>query len=217
MSATNRDYYEVLGLSRDADDAAIKKAFRRAARELHPDVSDHPEAEVRFREVTEAYEVLSDSEMRTLYDRFGHRGLRSGGFQPTTFDMGGLNDLFSAFFGGDIFGGRARANAARGADVAAEIEVELTEAATGATVTVPFRVAVTCATCHGDGVEPETTPTTCARCGGSGRLQQVTRSVFGEFVRAQACPARATCTCSCMFGRTRVSCERATTSSLRST
>lgn len=188
MATTNRDYYELLGITRDANDGAIKKAFRRLARELHPDVSDHPEAEARFREVTEAYEVLSNSETRALYDRFGHEGLRSGGFRPTQFDMGGLNDLFSAFFGGDVFGTRTRTSSARGADVAAEIEIDLADAATGKTVEVPFEVAVTCATCGGDGVQPGTEPVTCTRCAGTGRLQQVTRSVFGEFVRAQPCP-----------------------------
>ena len=154
-----------------------------------PTSPSEPEAELRFREVTEAYEVLSNSETRALYDRYGHAGLRSGGFPPTHFDIGGLGDLFSAFFGDDVFGGGARrAAAARGADLGAEIEIELVEAARGATVQVPFEVAVTCATCGGDGVEPGTEPLTCARCGGTGRLQQVSRSVFGEFVRTQACP-----------------------------
>jgi molecular chaperone DnaJ len=189
VSTTNRDYYEVLGVARDADEQAIKKAFRRLARELHPDVSEHPEAEERFREVTEAYEVLSSSETRALYDRYGHAGLRSGGFQPTHFDMGGLGDLFAAFFGDDLFGGGQRGSRAqRGADIGAEIEIELADAARGVTVAVPFDVAATCARCGGDGVEPGTTPRQCDRCGGAGRLQQVSRSVFGEFVRTQACP-----------------------------
>src|SRR4051812_49539586 len=104
--STPRDYYEILGVARDAEDTAIKKAFRRLARQLHPDVSDEPDAEVRFREVTEAYEVLSKSETRALYDRYGHAGLRSGGFQPGHVDFGNIADLFSAFFGDDvIFGG----------------------------------------------------------------------------------------------------------------
>jgi len=123
MATTNRDYYEVLGLARSADDGEIKRAFRRLARELHPDVSDAPDAEERFREVTEAYEVLSNSETRALYDRYGHEGLRSGGFRPTQFDMGGLSDLFSAFFGDDLFGAGGGTRRARGADIGAEVEI----------------------------------------------------------------------------------------------
>jgi molecular chaperone DnaJ len=189
MATTNRDYYELLGIARDADETAIKKAFRRLARQLHPDVSEEPEAEVRFREVTEAYEVLSNSETRALYDRYGHDGLRSKGFAPTQFDMAGLGDLFSMFFGEDVFSGAGRGGrGARGADVGAQIEIDLAQAATGVTMPVPFEVAVTCAVCSGDGVEPGTEPTTCPRCNGAGRLQQVSRSVFGEFVRTQACP-----------------------------
>jgi molecular chaperone DnaJ len=188
MATTNRDYYELLGVSRDADDAAIKKAFRRLARELHPDVSEHPEAAAKFREVTEAYEVLSKTETRTLYDRFGHDGLRSGGFRPTEFDMGGLSDLFSAFFGDDVFGARSRSGGARGADVAAEIDIDLVDAAKGTKVKVPFQVAVSCAECGGDGVAPGSEATTCPDCGGVGQVRQVSRSVFGEFVRAHTCP-----------------------------
>ncbi len=187
--STDHDYYELLGVPRDADDATIKKAFRRLARELHPDVSSEPETEIRFREMTEAYEVLSSSERRALYDRYGHAGLRSGGFTPTHFDVGGLSDLFSAFFGDDVFGGGTRGAAQqRGADLGAEIAIELVEAARGVTVEVPFEAAVTCKVCGGDGVEPGTEPLTCPRCEGSGRLHQVSRSLFGEFVRAQTCP-----------------------------
>src|SRR5262245_23467835 len=162
--ATDRDYYEILGVPRDADDATIKKAFRRLARQLHPDVSTEPEAEARFREATEAYEVLASSETRALYDRYGHAGLRSGGFQPTNFDFGGLSDIFSAFFGDDLFG--AAGTRRRGADVGATVEIELADAARGTKVTVPFEVAVPCVTCGGDGVEPGTTPTRCPRCDG---------------------------------------------------
>jgi len=189
MAATDRDYYELLGVARDADDSTIKKSFRRLARELHPDVSDHPEAAVRFREITEAYEVLSSTERRALYDRYGHAGLRSGGFSPTEFDMGNLGNLFASLFGDGIFGSAMAGNARqRGADLGAEIEIELVDAARGVTVPVPFEVAVTCKTCGGDGIEPGTEPRTCTRCEGTGRLHQVSRSVFGEFVRAQACP-----------------------------
>ncbi len=187
MATAERDFYEVLGIQRSAGDGEIKKAFRRLARELHPDVSEAPDAEVRFREVVEAYEVLSKAETRQLYDRYGHAGLRSGGFRSTHVDFGNLSDLFSAFFGDDLFG-VARAGGSRGADVAAELELELVEAARGVKRDVPFRVAAPCSTCEGSGAAPGTSPTTCAVCGGSGRFQQVTRSVFGEFVRSQPCP-----------------------------
>jgi molecular chaperone DnaJ len=187
MATTDRDYYELLGVSRTADDAEIKQAFRRLARELHPDVSEAPDAEARFKEVVEAYEVLSKSETRALYDRYGHAGLRSGGFEPGHVDFGNLADLFSAFFGDDVlFGGRQRRG--RGEDLAAAVEIDLVDAAHGVSREVPFAVAVPCAHCSGSGAEPGTEISTCPTCGGAGRLQQVTRSVFGEFVRTQTCP-----------------------------
>ncbi len=185
MATARRDYYEILGVRRDADEATIKRAFRRLARELHPDVSDAPDAEERFKEAVEAYEVLSSSERRELYDRYGHEGLRSGGFEPS-FDLGSLSDLFSAFFGDDLFGSRAR-RARRGADVGAEVEIDLVEAARGATRAVPFEIAVVCDACGGSGAEPGTGPVVCAACGGAGRVQRVSRSVFGEFVSSQTC------------------------------
>src|SRR5919204_797175 len=138
MATTQRDYYEVLGVTRTADSAEIKRAFRRLARELHPDVSDAPDAQERFREAVEAYEVLSKSETRELYDRFGHAGLRSGGFSPTQFDFGSLTDLFSAFFGDALFGVAGRSPRPGGADVAVEVEIELVEAARGTKREVPF-------------------------------------------------------------------------------
>jgi molecular chaperone DnaJ len=185
MATTQRDYYEILGVPRTASDADVKKAFRRLARELHPDVSDSPDAEERFREVAEAYEVLSKSETRELYDRFGHAGLRSGGFRPGTFDFGSLSDIFSAFFGDDLFSGRG---ARRGGDIVAEVEIELVEAANGVSREVPYRVATTCPRCHGQGAEPGTAVSTCPTCRGAGRVQHVSRSVFGEFVRTGTCP-----------------------------
>jgi molecular chaperone DnaJ len=188
VATTNRDYYELLGVQRTADDAELKRAFRRKARELHPDVSDAPDSQERFREVVEAYEVLSKSETRELYDRFGHAGLQGGGFRPSQFDFGSLTDLFSAFFGDDLFGVGARPRAARGRDVAAEVEIELVEAAAGTQREVPFDVVVGCGTCEGTGARPGTGTRTCETCGGAGRVQQVGRSVFGEFVRTQTCP-----------------------------
>src|SRR4051794_14060514 len=119
MATTERDYYELLGVPRDADDVQIKKAFRALARKLHPDVSEDPDAEERSKEVAEAYEVLSNKETRQLYDRYGHAGLRSGGFQPHYADFGSLGDIFSAFFGEDVFGGGGgRAGRVRGGEVA---------------------------------------------------------------------------------------------------
>jgi molecular chaperone DnaJ len=191
VATTGRDYYEILGVSRTASDREIKSAFRRLARELHPDVSDAPDAQDRFREAAEAYEVLSKAETRELYDRFGHEGLRTGGFRPGDFDFSNITDLFSAFFGDDLFGGGTgarRGRASRGADVLAEVEIELLVAATGVTRSVPFPVVVSCQSCHGSGAAPGTSPETCSRCGGSGRLRAVSSSVFGQFVRTQACP-----------------------------
>src|SRR5437764_150129 len=140
MSASQmpRDYYEVLGVSRNAGDAEIKKAFRRLARELHPDVNSHdPRAEEKFKEAAEAYEVLSDADRRATYDRYGHEGLRSGGYAPNFDAFGSVSDIFNAFFGGagafgDIFGGAARTGALQGDDVAVSAEIDLTEATRGA-------------------------------------------------------------------------------------
>ncbi|MBA3718360.1 MAG: molecular chaperone DnaJ [Actinobacteria bacterium] len=188
MATTERDYYDVLGLSRTADDREIKTAFRRLARELHPDVSDVPDADQRFKEVVEAYEVLSKTETRRLYDQYGHAGLKRGGFQPSHFDFGNLSDLFSAFFGDDLFasaGGRARR---RGADLAAGVEIDLVEAARGTSTEISFQVAAPCGVCDATGAEPGTKPSTCPTCGGAGVLQHVSRTVFGELVRSQPCP-----------------------------
>ena len=187
MATAERDYYEVLGVDRGASDAEIKKAFRRLARELHPDVSQEPDAQERFRAVAEAYEVLSDAERRQLYDRYGHAGLRRGGYTPTDFDFANLGDIFSAFFGDDLFA-RDRGGRARGGDVGVTVAIELADAFTGVKRQVDVEVAATCSRCDGDGAEPGTERSTCPTCGGAGRLQQVTRSVFGEFVRTQTCP-----------------------------
>jgi molecular chaperone DnaJ len=190
MATTEHDYYELLGVPRTATDAEIKRAFRSLARELHPDVSDAPDAEERFREVAEAYEVLSNAERRELYDRLGHAGLRSGGFDPGHFDMGNLADIFSAFFGDDLFAGgrRAAQGPAHGSDVGAETELELIEAAKGVSRQVSFQAATECGRCGGGGAEPGTEAVRCETCGGLGHVQQVSRSVFGEFVRAGTCP-----------------------------
>jgi molecular chaperone DnaJ len=197
MTAT-RDYYEVLGIDRGADDATIKKAFRRLARELHPDVNKHdPEAEDKFKEAAEAYEVLSDPERRSMYDRYGHDGLRSGGYAPNFDSFGSVADIFEAFFGGsgpfgDIFGGGgggAAAGPLQGGDLAQAVEIELAEAAHGASVELTYDAVATCETCHGNGAEPGTPIETCSKCAGSGQLRVVSRTPFGQVMRAAVCDA----------------------------
>ena len=187
MSRTD-DYYERLGVARDASETEIKKAFRRLARELHPDVNDHdPEAEEKFKLAAEAYEVLSDPERRATYDRYGPEGLRSGGFQPSGF--GSFADIFDAFFGGDVFGGGMRVGPTQGGDVAVTAAIDLAEAATGAKVDVAYEAVVRCEACHGNGAEPGTPIETCERCGGAGQLRAVTRTPFGQVVRTAVCDA----------------------------
>jgi molecular chaperone DnaJ len=188
MATTERDYYEILGVSREANEKTIKRAFRQKARELHPDVSAAPDADDRFREVVEAYEVLSKPETRDLYDRFGHAGLQGGGYRPMHFDFGDLSDLFSAFFGDDLFG-VARPRRQRGADIAAEIEIDLVEAATGATRDVRYSATVACETCAGSGVAAGTEARRCEMCGGAGHVSHITESAFGQLIRRQACPS----------------------------
>jgi molecular chaperone DnaJ len=189
MAQVKRDYYDVLGVPRDADEETIKKAFRRLARELHPDVSDEPDAEQRFREVAEAYDVLHRSETRELYDRYGHEGLKTGGFRPGDFDFGSLSDLLGAFFGDDLFAGMATGSRRRrGADILAEVAIDLTEAASGATREVSFAIAAVCGTCRGSGADPSAELETCSQCGGAGRIQQMARTLFGQFLTAQVCP-----------------------------
>jgi molecular chaperone DnaJ len=186
-----RDPYEVLGVARDADDGEIKKTFRRLARELHPDVNRHdPEAEEKFKEAAEAYEILSDPDSRSTYDRFGFEGLDSRGYASQAHGFGSFADIFDAFFGGDPFGaafGRGGGGRIQGGDIAVEVEIPLAEAATGVTVDVTYELVDTCERCRGNGAEPGTPIETCPTCGGAGRVRAVTRTAFGQLVREQAC------------------------------
>jgi molecular chaperone DnaJ len=185
-----RDPYDVLGVAREADERQIKRAFRTLARELHPDVNSHdPEAEEKFKEAAEAYEILSDAERRATYDRYGFEGLDSRGFASTAHGFGSFADIFDAFFGGDPFGAAFGRGPGRvqGGDVAVAIEVSLEDAARGTVVDVSYDVVDTCERCGGSRAEPGTRVETCSRCGGAGRVRAVTRTAFGQLVREQAC------------------------------
>lgn len=187
-TSTPRDPYEVLGVRRDASEQEIKKAFRKLARQLHPDVNaQDPNAEEKFKEAAEAYEILSDAERRATYDRYGHEGLRSGGYAPNFDAFGSIGDLFDAFFGGGGFG--ARGGTAPGGDVAVSIELDLVDVAKDNSVEVSYEAIEVCDHCHGNGAEPGTPIETCERCGGRGQLQGVTRTPFGQMVRTVVCDA----------------------------
>ncbi|MFN8110007.1 MAG: molecular chaperone DnaJ [Thermoleophilia bacterium] len=186
MAAEKQDYYELLGVPRDADEDAIKKAFRRRARELHPDLNPgDASAEAQFKLVAEAYEVLSNPQSREAYDRYGHAGLGGRGAGDFA-DFGSFQDLFDAFFGGDMFG-RPRGNAA-GQDAAVRVGVSFVESATGVEREVAYDAVDPCEACNATGAAPGATIERCATCDGQGQVRQVSRGPFGQFVRAQVCP-----------------------------
>ncbi len=185
------DYYDLLGVSRDASAAEIKRAFRKLAREYHPDVAgDDPESEARFKEIARAYETLSDPEKRARYDRFGPEGVAAGaGGDP--FAGAGLSDLFEAFFGGDPFGfggGGGRGGPARGPDTEFRMELDFEEAVFGTEKTLEVRLPVGCETCDSTGAAPGTQPEPCTQCGGAGEVREVRRSLLGQMVTARPCP-----------------------------
>jgi molecular chaperone DnaJ len=190
MSATTpRDPYDVLGVAREATEQDVKKAFRRLARELHPDVNAHdPEAEEKFKEAAEAYEILSDPGRRATYDRYGHEGLRSGGYAPNFDAFGSMGDLFNAFFGsGSPFGGSS--GPAFGGDIAVAVEMTLAQAASGAKLDVEYEAIDRCEHCRGNGAEPGTPIERCGRCEGVGQVQSVVRTPFGQMMRTSMCDA----------------------------
>ncbi|MEZ5156301.1 MAG: J domain-containing protein [Solirubrobacterales bacterium] len=191
-----RDPYEILGVERSAGEAEIKRAFRRLARELHPDVNtSDPGAEEKFKEAAEAYEILSDPDRRRTYDAYGYDGLRSGGFHSRTAGASGFEDIFEAIFGrsdpmfGDIFGfGGSGGGPAAGGDIGVEVEIELADVIEGVRREVEFDAVVRCGHCNGNGAEPGTPIETCSTCEGAGQVRQVTRTPFGQMMRAAPCP-----------------------------
>lgn len=194
MAETTRDYYEVLGISRDAGEDEIKKAFRRLARTHHPDVNDSPEAEADFKEIAAAYEVLSDSSRRATYDRYGHEGLRSSGGEPDFSGFGDFSSIFQAFFdqagAGGMFGGGSTGTGRgpmQGGDLAVEATVTLPDVLTGKDVKLDYEVIETCQRCEGKRAEPGTDVKTCSKCDGAGQLRVVTRTMIGQIARAVVC------------------------------
>ena len=191
--ASKRDYYEILGVTRTVTQADLKKAYRRMARQYHPDVNREPNAEERFKEVQEAYDVLSDDQKRARYDRFGHAGVQNdgmGGFSG--FEGGGFGsvaDIFEEFFGASFGGGRRRRRGPRrGADLRYDLAISFEEAVFGIEKDVEIRRPEICPTCHGTGAEPGTSPITCTSCNGSGEVRRVQQSILGSFVNVTTCP-----------------------------
>ncbi|MEM0979255.1 MAG: molecular chaperone DnaJ [Cyanobacteria bacterium P01_H01_bin.58] len=189
-----RDYYEVLGIARSAEPEEIKRAYRRLARKYHPDVNKEEGAEEVFKEINRAYEILSEPDMRSRYDRFGEAGVGGAaggaGFQDFS-DMGGFADIFETFFGG--FGGPGgqttrRRGPARGDDLRLDLKLDFKEAIFGGEKEIKISHLETCGTCSGSGAKPGTRPTTCNTCGGSGQVRRTTRTPFGSFAQVSTCP-----------------------------
>jgi molecular chaperone DnaJ len=192
-----RDFYDVLGVPRDASEDELKKAYRRLAMQYHPDRNKESEAEAQFKEVAEAYEVLRDPQKRAAYDRYGHAGV-SGAAGPQGFhhiDLSEALNIFMRDFGGfggfeSLFvgGGRSPSEARRGQDIRVPLKLTVADVATGVKRTIKLRTLVRCETCHGSGAAEGTRPSSCATCGGSGEVRRATRSVFGQFVSVSPCP-----------------------------
>lgn len=182
-----QDYYELLGISRSASADDIKKAYRKLARQCHPDANpDDPNAEARFKEISEAYMVLSDPEKRSNYDRFGHAGADGqgfGGFEGFG-DFGGLGDIFEMFFGA---GGRRRSGPEKGSDIRADLELTLKEAAFGLERELKVPRTESCSTCDGSGAAAGTKPVTCSTCNGAGQIQYAQNTPFGRIVQTRSC------------------------------
>lgn len=189
MSA-KRDYYSVLGVDRQATDEEVKKAFRRLARQYHPDVNKNPDAEARFKEINEAYEVLSDTDKRAMYDRFGHTGPQAGfGGGGFSGGFGGIEDIFDAFFGGGMrTGTAARPGPVRGVDLRYNLKIEFEEAVFGCEKQIVVPRHEVCPACKGSGAEPGTHPIRCPQCNGTGEVRRQQQTFLGSFVQVSACP-----------------------------
>lgn len=191
--SSKRDYYEVLGVDRNASDADIKRAFRKLAKKYHPDVNpDDKEAAEKFREVNEAYEVLSDSQKRARYDQFGHAGMDPNGFGGfggfDGFDFGGVGDIFESFFGGGFGGSTRRRNAPqKGADLKYSVEITFEQAAFGVEEEISIHRMEECPTCKGTGAKEGTSLKTCTYCNGTGQVQYKQSTILGHFVNIKTC------------------------------
>lgn len=189
-----RDYYEMLGVSRDADKEEIKRAYRRLARKYHPDVNKEPGAEERFKEINHAYEVLSEPETRARYDRFGEAGVTGAGAAGYDVgDMGGFADIFESFFSGFAGGmgtqtARRRSGPARGDDLRLDLKLAFREAVFGGEKEIRINHLETCTACSGSGAKPGTRPRTCPTCSGAGQVRRATRTPFGSFTQVSVCP-----------------------------
>jgi molecular chaperone DnaJ len=190
------EFYTLLGIARDASEADIKKAYRKLAMEYHPDRNPSPQAEARFKEITEAYEVLRDPQKRATYDRYGKAGLSGGGggYGFHHVDLSEALNIFMRDFGGmggfeSLFGGRrSRTEERRGQDIRVTVRLTLTEVALGAKKTVKLKSLERCGTCEGSGAKPGTQSTTCSTCHGTGEVRRATRSMFGQFISVAPCP-----------------------------
>lgn len=192
--STKRDYYEVLGVNKDASGEELKKSYRKLAMKYHPDrnAGGEKESEAKFKEINEAYEVLSDQEKRRMYDQFGHAGVNGagggeGGFGGGFSGFGGFDDIFSEIFGGGFSGSSRRQGPRRGADVRVDVSLTFMEAAFGVSKAIEILRTEDCETCKGTGAEPGTSTKTCSKCNGSGELRYAQRSLFGETVSVREC------------------------------
>jgi molecular chaperone DnaJ len=189
---TQRDYYEILGVPRTASQDDLKAAFRRLARQYHPDVNKSEDAEERFKEINEAYAVLSDNEKRAAYDRFGHAGVRNAAGGPDiNVDFSDFADIFGDLFGFGGFGRssrRARNAPRRGADLQIRLDITFEESVFGVDKEVEITRDEVCSTCHGTGAEPGTSPVRCATCNGTGEVRQVRQTILGSMVQVTTCP-----------------------------